>query len=153
MAISEQQMQSDFLISGIIRAGALIGLIAMVMICHFYAEQIQLNFEVQDRIVLRTVLYVVAILSFPLMKFVRHVLMRLNQTSKGNKTAKYRYLLTIFISMTLAEGLGLFGVLMYVLGDNYNTLYIFVGLSALAMYLYQPSKEEYASIVDALETE
>jgi len=152
MTRSEQEIQADLLGAGIIRAVALMSLVAIVAVCHIYAEQIQFAYELQDRVVLRTILYVVAIFSFPLMKFVRHVLVRLNQTSKAHKSAKSRYLFTIFISMLFCESIGLYGLLMYVLGDSFNTLYIFVGLSALAMFLYQPKKEEYLSIVQALES-
>ncbi|MDF1583379.1 MAG: hypothetical protein RQ733_11060 [Methyloprofundus sp.] len=151
MTISEQQIQTDLLGAGIIRAVALMSLVAMVAICHIYAEQIQFAYELQDRVVLRTILYVAAIFSFPLMKFVRHVLVRLNQTSKTDKSAKSRYLFTISISMLVCASIGLYGLLMYVLGDSFNTLYIFVGLSALAMFLYRPNKDEYLSIVQALE--
>jgi len=153
MTISEQEIQADLLGAGIIRAVALMSLVAMVAICHIYAEQIQLGFELQERVVLRTVLYVVAILSFPVMKFIRHVLVRLNQSGDGDKSAKRRYLSTIIVSMMMAESIGFYGVLMYVLGDSFNTLYIFVGLSALAMFLYQPKKEEYISIMQALDAD
>ncbi len=151
MTISEQEIQSDLLFAGVIRALALMSLVAMVAICHIYAEQIQLGFELQERVVLRTILYVVAILSFPVMKFIRHVLLRLNQSGDGDKSAKMRYLSTIIVSMMIAESIGIYGLLMYILGDSFNTLYIFVGLSALAMFLYQPKKEEYISIVQALD--
>lgn len=151
MTLSEQEIQSDLLFSGVIRALALMSLVAMVAICHIYAEQIQLGFELQERVVLRTILYVVAILSFPVMKFIRHVLVRLNQSGDGDKSAKLRYLSTIIVSMMMAESIGIYGLLMYILGDSFNTLYIFVGLSALAMFLYQPKREEYISIVQALD--
>ncbi|MCF7969763.1 MAG: hypothetical protein K9L22_01170 [Methylococcaceae bacterium] len=151
MTISEQEIQADLLGAGIIRAVALMSLVAMVAICHIYAEQIQLGFELQERVVLRTVLYVVAILSFPVMKFIRHVLVRLSQSGDSDKSAKRRYLSVIIISMAMAESIGFYGLLMYVLGDSFNTLYIFIGLSALAMFLYQPKKEEYISIIKALD--
>jgi hypothetical protein len=153
MTISEQQIQSGLLLPGFIRALFLMSLVALVAVCHIYAEQIQLGFDLQERVVLRTVLYIVAILSFPVMKFIRHVLVHLNKTSSRGGTAKSRYLSTIIISMLLAETIGFYGVLMYVLGDGFNTLYIFVGLSALAMFLYQPKSKEYISIIKALDVD
>lgn len=146
MILSEQQLQSDLLMAGVIRALALMSLMALVVICHFYGNRIQIGMDEQQRIIIRTILYIVAITTFPGMKFMRHVLLHLNQTTKANKTAKSCYLRTIFVSMTVAVSIGLYGFAMFVLGDSFNTLYIFVMLSALAMYLYRPKIEEYQAI-------
>ncbi|GAW85927.1 conserved hypothetical protein [Bathymodiolus platifrons methanotrophic gill symbiont] len=151
MAISEQQLQSDLLLAGASRAVALVSLIVLVVICHIYSDKIQIGMEQQQRVLIRTVLYVVAITTFPLMKFMRHVLLRLNQTTKSSSTSKSRYMLTIAISMLVAESIGIYGFVMYLLGDSFNTLYIFTGLSALAMYLYKPKIEEYRTIIESAE--
>jgi hypothetical protein len=80
----------------------------------------------------------------------RHIQLRLNQTMPGAKSAKSRYLLTVIVSMSLVESIGVFGLVMFLLGDSFNTLYIFIGMSALGMYLYRPKWVEYESIVAAL---
>ena len=150
MTLSEQQLQADLLMAGVIRAIALMSLMALVAICHIYADKIQIGMDEQSRVFIRTVLYVVAITIFPVMKFIRHVLLRLNQTAKGNSTPKSRYLVTIIISMAVAVSIGIYGFAMFVLGDSFNTLYIFTILSALAIYLYQPKIEEYRAIVESI---
>lgn len=103
-----------------------------------------------ERILLRTILYVAAIVTMPLTNLIRHIQLRLNQTMPGDKPAKSRYLLTVIVSMTLIESIGAYGLIMYLLGDGYNTLYIFTIVSALGMYLYRPKVGEYESIVAAL---
>lgn len=152
MTLSEQQLQSDLLMAGVIRALALMSLIAVVVICHTYGNKIQLGMDEQQRILIRTLLYIVAITTFPIMKFMRHVLLRLNQTAKGNKTAKSRYLVTNFVSMTVAVSIEIYGFAMFILGDSFNTLYIFTLLSALAIYLYRPKIEEYQAIIESITT-
>lgn len=52
--------------------------------------------------------------------------------------------------MSLAEGIGVLGFVMFMLGDDFNTLYIFTGLSALGLYLYRPKQDEYVRIIEAL---
>jgi membrane protein implicated in regulation of membrane protease activity len=59
-------------------------------------------------------------------------------------------LVTIIISMSVAISIGIYGFAMFVLGDSYNTLYIFAILSALAMYIYKPKVEEYQAIVESV---
>jgi hypothetical protein len=150
MTLSAQQLQSDLLMAGVVRAATLISLIALIAICQIYGAKIQIGMDEQSRVFIRTVLYIVAITTFPAMKFLRHVLLRLNQTTKGNRSAKSRYLVTIIISMSVAISIGIYGFAMFVLGDSYNTLYIFAILSALAMYIYKPKVEEYQAIVESV---
>jgi hypothetical protein len=64
--------------------------------------------------------------------------------------AKKRYLVTVIVSMALIETVGLFGFILFMLGDSTNNLFILVGLSAFGMFFYRPKIEEYRVIVDAL---
>jgi preprotein translocase subunit Sss1 len=68
----------------------------------------------------------------------------------GDKSAKQRYLFTVIVSMMLIESVGALGFVMFLLGDDYNTLYIFNGLSMLGLFLYRPKTEEYVRIIKAL---
>jgi hypothetical protein len=103
-----------------------------------------------QRLWLRTLCYVVAIVMFPLTNLIRHIQLRLNQTMPGSKPANKRYLLTVIVSMFLIHSVGVLGVLMTLLGDDANTLYILVGLSVLGAFLYRPKWAEYMGIIAAL---
>jgi len=120
-------------------------------LCHYTGAQWQQDISEEQRVIIRTVFYILAIIGFPMTNLIRHIQLRLNQTMPGDKSAKNRYLLTIIVSMTLAESIGIMGFVMYLLGDDFNTLYIFTILSALAIYLYRPKMHEYISILEALE--
>ena len=52
--------------------------------------------------------------------------------------------------MAFAESVGIMGFVMYLLGDDFNTLYIFMVMSSLAVFLYRPKAQEYLKIVEAL---
>jgi len=146
MELSEQQEQADLLVPGVIRGLSLLLLGVLITVCHVYGESIQLNWLEEDRVWIRSILYIVAMLTLLVMKFVRHVSLQLNFKA-SNKSAKSRYLKTIIVSMLMAEGIGLYGFVMYLLGDSFNTLYIFSVLSALAMFLYRPKVKEYREIL------
>lgn len=107
---------------------------------------------------LRTALYAVAIVTLPITNLLRHVQMRLNQTmplegKPYQQAAKRRYLITIIVSMSLIQSPGIYGFVMFILGDSINTLSIFILMSALGFYLYRPKLDEYERIVDALATQ
>jgi hypothetical protein len=71
----------------------------------------------------------------------------------GEKTAAQRYLITVIVSQAMIESVGILGFLMFILGDGFNTLYIFSGLAILGFFLHRPKQTEYESIVEALENQ
>lgn len=125
-------------------------LLVYVIVCHQFGHDLQAPLPEERRVFIRTVFYALAILAFPVTNLIRHIQLRLNLTMPGNKSAKSRYLLTVIVSMLLIEGVGVLGFVMFMLGDDFNSLYIFTGLAVLGLYLYRPKQEEYASIVEAL---
>ena len=128
----------------------LLTLMVYLLICHLFGHALQEPLPEERRVFIRSVFYVIAIVAFPVTNLIRHIQLRLNQTMPGNRSAKSRYLLTVIVSMTLVESVGVLGFVMFMLGDDFNTLYIFLGLSALGLYLYRPKIEEYQQIVAAL---
>lgn len=125
-------------------------LIAYNVVCHYWAEDIKIDMEEQLRVFIRTVLYVTAIVLFPLTNLMRHILLRLNQTMPGDKSAQSRYLLTIIVTQCMVETIGVFGPVMFVLGDDFNTLYIFTLLAGLGVILHRPRDLELLFIERAL---
>lgn len=99
---------------------------------------------------LRTLLYGVSIITFPVSKLLRHIMIRLNETMPDAGSAKSRYTKTVTVSLLIANSIGCYGVLLYLWGDTINTLYIFSALSGLALWLYRPTPEEHQQIIEAL---
>lgn len=145
-----KQLESDLILHWIIVIMMLSMLIAYNIICHLMGSEIQVNIDEDQRILIRTVFYIIAIILFPMVSLIRHILLRLNQTMPGDLPAKNRYLTTIIITLVLVEAVGVFGFVMFVLGDGFNTLYIFSTLGALGIYLHRPKQDEYGGIIEAL---
>lgn len=114
------------------------------------ALELNINVAYEQRLVLRSVFYAIAIILFPIANLLRHILLRLNQTMPGNNPAKNRYLVTIIVTMVLVEIVGLFGFIMHIMGDNINTLYIFSALALLGIFLHRPRVAEYEGIIEAM---
>ena len=153
--IEREQLKADLILPWLIAAMMLTMLAVYVIICHILGERLQQPLPEGQRVLIRTVFYVIAIVTFPLTNLIRHIQLRLNQTMPCSHTtyrriAKGRYLLTVIVSMSLIEVVGIFGLVMFVLGDGFNTLYIFAGLSALGLFLYRPKADEYFEIIAAI---
>ncbi len=135
-----------------ISAASVFSLVIYVLVAHLAGQELQSQFALteEQRTVWRTVFYVIAIVTLPLTNLIRHVQLRLNQTMPGEMPARNRYLVTVLVSMALVETLGIYGLIMFILGDDFNTLYILMGMSALGMFLYRPKLEEYTAILQAL---
>jgi len=155
--VEREHLKSDLILPWVIVGMMLAMLAAYIIICHTVGERLQQPLPEAQRVLVRTILYVIAIVTFPLTNLLRHIQLRLNQTmpcspaTQGTvATAKSRYLATVIVSMSLVEVVGIFGLVMFMLGDGFNTLYIFTGLSALGLFLYQPKVSEYSEIIDAI---
>lgn len=125
-------------------------LVVYAVVCHVWPDAIKFNVEESQRVFIRSLFYTIAIVLFPLVKLVRHVLLRLNCTMPGDKAAKRRYLTTELVCLMLIEIVGVFGFIMFSLGDGFNSLYIFSGLAALGIFLHKPNLNEYRAICEAL---
>ncbi|MDP3876773.1 MAG: hypothetical protein Q8Q50_07305 [Methylobacter sp.] len=157
-----EQLKSDLVLPWFIVGMMGLMLAAYLIVCHSLGAQLQQPLPEAQRVLLRTVFYVIAIVTFPLTNLIRHIQLRLNQTMPRSQAApdrtqdsyrldaKKRYLVTIIVSLSLVEVIGAFGLVMFVLGDGFNTLYIFTGLSALGLFLYRPKLDEYVDIIDAI---
>lgn len=125
-------------------------LIAYNLFCHLWTGDIRIHLDEAQRVVLRTVFYVLAIIIFPFTNLMRHILLRLNQTMPGEKSAGQRYLLTIIITQSMIEVVSLLGPIMFLLGDDFNTLYIFSVLGLVGIALHRPKQDDYRAIAQAL---
>jgi preprotein translocase subunit Sss1 len=134
----------------IITSMMMIILITYNIICHTIGVEIQIGLDEEQRVLIRTIFYIAAIILFPVVNLIRYILLRLNQTMPGDNPAKNRYLITVIVTLLSIEVVGVFGFVMFVLGDDYNTLYIFSALAILGIFLHRPRQEEYKQIIEAL---
>jgi len=148
---SYKQEKSELTIHWVIVGIMLTMLITYNIICHTIGTDIRINLAEEQRVFIRSIFYVIAIILFPLSNLLRHILLRLNQTMPGDNSAKNRYLMTTIITLVTIEIVGMFGFIMFMLGDEYNSLYIFSVLGALGLFLHRPREHEYRQIIEALE--
>lgn len=153
--VEPEQLKSGLFLPWIVVGVMLSMLATYIIVCVTFGGQLQQPLPEAQRVVIRTILYAVAIVTLPLTNLLRHIQLRLNQTmpnanAKPVDEAKKRYLVTIIVSMSLIESVGIFGFVMFILGDSFNTLSIFAGLAALGLFLYRPKVHEFAAIIDAL---
>lgn len=148
--LDNAQINSDLMPHRAVMIVMALNLAAAVALCLLQGEAWQAHLPEPSRVTYRSLFYALAIATFPLARLIRYVQIRLCQTMPGPATAKRRYFSPVIVSMAMVESIGIWGLVMFLLGDGVNTLAIFSGLAALGFILYRPKPSEYESIVAAL---
>ncbi len=138
----------------IIWAAMLGSLFIYVFICHQAGEELRGNTSPDFPIgLLKNILYGAVIVTLFLTRFLRRFMLtgRFSSTevrlfkpasifSQPSLLAKYT--IAVFVSLALCESIGIYGLVLFFLGENLQTLYIFITISALSMFFYRPKMEE-----------
>jgi F0F1-type ATP synthase membrane subunit c/vacuolar-type H+-ATPase subunit K len=145
---------------------AMMGSLAVyVFICHQFGEEIRPDMGPHFPMpLLRTILYVIAITTL----FLNHFLKRrmLSGISRDTWSSAFRpganstqpaflakYTAALIVSFALSESIGIYGLVLFFLGDGLKTLSTFIGISALAIYFHRPKKSELEQLAAAVQTE
>ena len=157
--------EKGFLVLWIIWTAMLGSLFIYVFICHQWGDQLRQtmspNFPLD---VMRKILYGIALFTLLLTHFVRKLILHRRagspqpvpshapgMTSQPTPLAKYS--IAMIVSLALSESIGIYGFVLFVLGDSFQTLHIFIGISAIAMFYYRPKREELETLTTATQME
>jgi hypothetical protein len=159
MQVSERKPNENRLLSFWIIWAAIFGsLFIYAFICHQWGVEIGQtigpNFPLD---LMRDVLYGVAISTLILTHFLRKFLlaggsrgsesMSLNPpTPSAQSSPMGKYGVAMLVSLALSESIGVYGLVLFFVGESFRTLYTFLGISALAMFLYRPKREELETL-------
>ena len=145
----EKQLQ----ILWIIWAGMLVSLVVYVLICLLGGDVIRRSASSLPLDLMRDILYGIAILTVMLTHFLRNFIlggrsgdsdpMSLQPPSPSDQSAVVgKYVTAMIVSLALSESIGIYGLVLFLLGADLKTVFIFNGIAALAMFIYRPKREE-----------
>jgi hypothetical protein len=133
-------------------------LLIYVFVCHQWGEYMRPTGHPDFPLgLLKNILYIVALVTIVLTHFIRKFMLagrsggseaRPSKTgmSSGAPSFVVRYTAALIASLALSESIGIYGLVLFLLGDNFQTLYIFISVSAAAMFFYRPKREELESL-------
>jgi hypothetical protein len=159
MEVSERKANENGLLTFWIIWGAIFGsLFIYAFICHQWGVKIQQNIGPNFPLdLMKNVLYGVAISTLILTHFLRKFLLAgrssgsesisLNPpTPSAQSSPMGKYGVAMLASLALSESIGVYGLVLFFVGESFRTLYTFLGISALAMFLYRPKREELETL-------
>ena len=147
---------SILLSSWIIWVGFLLTLAIYVGICEMLGIQSENKANSGlTTIWIRTAFYVVAIILFPVISALKQLIFKKtflsgessDDSPKPTDTLNSRYLAGLMVAFALANSIGTLGFLLFLMGDNYRTLYMFIGISVICMLIHRPKREEYDQLI------
>ena len=148
----------------VIWAAMLGSLFIYVLICHHLGDEVRKNLRQDIPLeLMRVIFYCVTIFEMLLIVFVRKRILGVRDTSPrptsleppeplNQSSALAKYTSAVIVSLALCESIGIYGVLLFFLGDTFQTLHIFIGIAALGMLFYRPKREELETLVIAMQS-
>jgi F0F1-type ATP synthase membrane subunit c/vacuolar-type H+-ATPase subunit K len=145
----EKQLQ----VLWIIWAAMLGSLGIYVLICLLWGDALQRPASPFPIDLMRDILYGIAVLTVILTHFLRNFIlggrsggsgpMSLQPPSPSDQSAVAgKYATAMIVSLALSESIGIYGLILFLLGDDLRTVFIFNGIAAIAMFFYRPKREE-----------
>lgn len=132
-----------------------------VLVCHLAAEDLRQDMGSDfplDK--LKGMLLVISIAEFVMTRYLRNAMLRAGVPQPGLTSAGVypdaafialrKYTSATVVSMAISESIGIFGLILFMLGEDFRTLYLFILISAISMLYYRPRLAELQAL--ALET-
>jgi hypothetical protein len=149
----DRELNRHFLTLWIIWGAMLSSLAMYLLICHA-APGIQAERPMEVSLgLLRNILLGVSAAELLILYFIRRSMF--SPTARGPLNRRIeskpliskrmfmsKYVSMVIISLAISESLGIYGLVLFILGDNYSTLYTFVLISILAMVAFRPKAVE-----------
>lgn len=112
---------------------------------------------------LRNILYGISIITILLSHFLRKFMLIVKNSGTSSGLLKYstqsnqplflaKYTLAVMISLALSESIAIYGFVLFLVGADFQTFYIFTAISALSMFFYRPKRMELEGLAVAMQT-
>ena len=139
---------------------ALISSLAIyLVVCKAVEGQIPVSMEGSQLEVLKYALFSISVLTLAGAYLLRNFLIgKIVQPVKGDAyqsgthPAVGKYLIVIIIVMALSESVGIYGMVLFFISKDSVSLYQLMVLSAAAMILFRPKKEELIDVAEKMES-
>jgi hypothetical protein len=161
-AHEKEAVNKGMLTLWVIWAAILSSLFVYIVVCHLLGEEIRGDFAESGFPfkLFRNILYGVVAAELLMMYYLRKFMLKWRPSAAttdmpGRSSSLHKlpfvgqYTAIVIISLAIADSIGIYGLVLYLLGGDFKTLYIFIIISALAMIFYRPKREELEKLAVA----
>lgn len=150
--ITKKEVSKSLLVLNIIWAAILVSLAIYLFIGHIIAADLQTSMDVQTYTIIKFVFFILAFVILISTRFVKKFFLssakvQTEQTSSLNQNPiLQKYTVAMIITWALSETIGIFGLILFLLGKSSMDFYILIMISAVAMFINRPNKEEVINL-------
>ncbi len=145
--ITDEELNKKLLTLKVIWFGMLGSLAIYVIIGLRIGPNIQVSMDKSTFGVIKTVLYLFTLIIIIITRYVSRFIIS-GKGRYGQPTQNFQpltlqtYTTAIIVAWALLECIGIFGLILFLLGKNRMDLYLLIMISAAAMLWYRPKKDE-----------
>ncbi|MCM2264208.1 MAG: hypothetical protein NDI73_03340 [Desulfuromonadales bacterium] len=150
--ITEAEIDKGLVTLKVIWFAMLFSLVVYLLVAMQVGDTVKVSMEPKVVEILRGVFYVFSFVILFVTKFIRKMVLSAKGRS-ANRPAQslshpvlQKYITSMMISLALSESIGIFGFVLFLLGKNALDLYVLIAISAAAMFIYRPKKDELVSL-------
>ena len=149
--MTEQEVDKRLMILRIIWFAMLMSLVVYLFVAIWVATDLKPSISEETYGILRTALYIMSIVILIAAKYVRKlVISGRSQVSQPAPALEHlalqKYSGATIVALAMSESIGVYGLILFFLGKNSMDLYLLILVSAAAMVIYRPRKDEMLSL-------
>lgn len=143
----------------LIWAVMILGLLAYLAIIYTLGEEITPTGKDLPLELLRNIFYGVSVIVLYLGHFIRKRIIKNTRFStqlykdrkefSNQPSYMMKYTAAVVASLAMSESIAIFGLVLFFIGADYQTFYIFLAISALGMFYFRPKRAELEELARA----
>jgi F0F1-type ATP synthase membrane subunit c/vacuolar-type H+-ATPase subunit K len=157
-------IQKGMMTLWIMWAAMIVSILIYIYIAYAFGDEIRKplhpDFPLEN---LRSILYGISIITIVLSYYLRKLLLAVKDDNVPSGFLKSKaqpnqplfvgkYTVALMISLALSESIAIYGLVLFLLGADFQTFYIFTAVSVLSMFYYRPKKIELEELAIAMQT-
>jgi len=148
--LTGQELEKGMSMLKIIWAALAMSLIMYVFAVPLLLRDTFIDFPPEAYGELRLAMYGIALATIVVTWYMRRLMLKSapKPTKSRQHPALQRYTSAMIFALAMTETIGLFGLILYLLGKNHTDLYLLTALAAATMTLYFPRKEEVIDLAE-----
>jgi len=150
--ITDEELDKELLRLKVIWFGMLGSLVIYLFVGLQIGAKLQVSMDRSTFVILKTVLFLFTFVIIAITRYIRKFILS-GKSQYGQASQNFqpltlqKYTTTIIVAWALLESIGIFGLVLFLLGKNPTDLYLLIMISAAAMLWYRPKKDELISLV------
>ncbi len=158
----KEMLRSAMKVNWVIWGAMLLSLGVYIFVAHLLKAELKTAaWKDLSLATLRTILFVIAFMEYPLIHYLRKKMVSGSEAGRRFRTASQtlpsrghpaniQYTSALVVSLALAESMAIYGLVLFLLAKDMRSMYVLTAFSAVAMIIYRPKMEELETLASEI---